>query len=375
MHICCHIFSAAGLPVGTRLGAALKIFPWLTPRGEACFKSRLYAPRRLAARAANGRIIPFDDINQLLASVFSSSAGHVFIGAAGIAVRAIAPFLRHKSLDPPVIVLDAGVRFAISLLSGHWGGGNALARHVAILMDALPVISTASDCLPEANGLSLDLLIRDAGLKILNWRQMPFFQARILEGQKIFLYDPWHYLPCAPCFINLDSYPQSRDVAAVAVDWRLLPRFENILFAAPPVLHIGIGFRKGVTVDELQSGLHEFCHTAGLEPQSVAALATVHEKGPQLEKLAMLEHAACNIYKAGQLAAVETPNPSILCGKRFAQKPFSVCESAALLSAGPDSRLVAPKMALRGNMTFAAALRRPPKESTDPIINAVQKYE
>lgn len=356
MHLCCHIFSAAGLPVGARLAAALKIFPWLAPNGGACFESRLYAPRRLAVRAAAGGVIPFDDINQLLATVFSSSPGHIFIGAAGIAVRAVAPFLRHKSLDPPVIVLDAGARYAISLLSGHWGGGNELAKHVATLMDALPVISTASDCLPEAAGPPLDLLMRDAGLKILNWRQAPFFQARILEGQKIFLYDPGHYLPSAPYFINLDSYPQSADVAAVVVDWRLRPQSENTLFAAPAVLHIGIGFRKGVTVDELQSGLHEFCRIAGLSPRSIASLATVREKGQEPGKLAMLEHVGCNIYEAGQLAAIDTPNPSSLCGKRFAQKPFSVCESAALLSAGPGSHLVAPKMALAGNMAFAAAL-------------------
>lgn len=356
MHLCCHIFSAAGLPVGTRLAAALKIFPWLTPAGEACFQSSLYAPRRIADRAADAGIIPFDDINQLLSAVFSSSAGHIFIGAAGIAVRAIAPFLRHKSLDPPVIALDAGARFAISLLSGHWGGGNELARHVAILLDALPVISTASDCLPEAHGPALDLLIRDAGLKILNWRQMPFLQARILEGQKIPLYDPGHYLPGAPYFINIDSYPQSNGLAAVVVDWRMLPRPERKLLVAPPVLHIGIGFRKGITVDELQSGLYEFCHIAALAPQSIAALATVYEKGPELEKLAILEQVGCNIYKSGQLAAIDTPNPSSLCGKRFAQKPFSVCESAALLSAGSGSRLVTPKMALCKNMTFAAAL-------------------
>ena len=86
---------------------------------------RLFAPARFRPPQAE----PFTSIGELLARVYAAFPAHVFIGAAGIAVRAIAPLLVHKSTDPPVLVLDPAGRYAISLLSGHWGGGNDLTRH------------------------------------------------------------------------------------------------------------------------------------------------------------------------------------------------------------------------------------------------------
>ncbi len=83
---------------------------------------------------------PFGDTVRTL---HQSGGRLIFIAAAGIAVRTLAPVLQNKLLDPPVLVLDERGRFVIPLFSGHEGGGNEWARQVAELLDAQCVITSA----------------------------------------------------------------------------------------------------------------------------------------------------------------------------------------------------------------------------------------
>ena len=80
---------------------------------------------------------------------FLDSEALIFISASGIAVRAIAPFVKDKFFDPAVVAVDEAGRFAVPLLSGHVGGANDLARRVAALTGGQAAISTATD----VNGL------------------------------------------------------------------------------------------------------------------------------------------------------------------------------------------------------------------------------
>ena len=95
--------------------------------------------------AAGSSFEPFDSVYTLTERLFSKTDALVFIGACGIAVRAIAPLVKSKLTDPAVVVCDETGRFAVSLLSGHAGGANTLTEQIAASLGATPVITTASD--------------------------------------------------------------------------------------------------------------------------------------------------------------------------------------------------------------------------------------
>lgn len=366
----CHALSRDALPLARRLAARLAAAPWRAPDGRDVAACRISAPALLA----EADICPFDDLADFLAREYRRHAAHVFVGAAGIAVRVLAPLLRHKSLDPPVVVLDPAGRFVISLLSGHWGGGNALARHLAVLLQATPVITTAS----EQDGVqaaiapaALDLLIRDAGLRILDWERLPRAQAALLEGRTLRLWDPCRALPAAlpPRFERLpEDWNHEGDaretLPLLAAHWRHLPPSPGLLRLAVPRLYAGLGCRRGIPKDAALAALTELCGAHDLELQAVASLATVTEKAdePALRAAAALLRIPLRTFPAGDLVRCATPNPSEAAGWRFHQPPFSVCEASALLAARADGHsagLLLPKTAIQGRLTIAVALAVP----------------
>lgn len=375
--LACHVLSRGGLPLARRLAARLAADPWRAPDGRIVAACPLSAPARLAGDG----IRPVHDLSAFLAEEYRRHAAHVFVGAAGIAVRVLAPLLRHKSQDPPVMVLDPAGRFVISLLSGHWGGGNDLARHLGRLLQAMPVITTASDhgTDPAAASPALDLLIRDAGLRILDWDLLPRAQAALLEGRSPRLWDPCQALSAVlPHVFELLSgkeddapptLPDAGDPPLLAAHWRHLPPAPGLLRLAVPRLYVGLGCRRDIPEDAVLAALTEIFIARKLEMRAVAALGTVTEKAdePALRAAAARLDIPLRVFPADELARCDTPTPSEAAGRRFHQPPFSVCEAAALLSAradGHSARLLLPKIVLQGRLTLAVALASPPATST-----------
>ena len=89
----------------------------------------------------------FDSILALTEEIFSQYEGLIYVMPTGVVVRSLAPYLKNKTQDPAVVAVDAGGRFAISLLSGHEGGANDLALLVGNILGAEPVITTTTEAL------------------------------------------------------------------------------------------------------------------------------------------------------------------------------------------------------------------------------------
>ena len=135
------------------------------------------------ARALEGEyetecLRPEGNLRPLVEARFPVSDALVFVGSCGIAVRAIAPFLKGKTRDPAVIVSDETGKWVISLLSGHIGGANSLALRLARAIGAQPVITTATDVNKR---FSVDAWAAQAGLSIGSMDLAKRFSAAILE--------------------------------------------------------------------------------------------------------------------------------------------------------------------------------------------------
>lgn len=119
---------------------------------------------------------------------FAQNEALIFVGAVGIAVRAIAPHCRSKAADPAVVVVDEGGNFAVPLLSGHLGGANALARALAKACGAVPVITTATD----VNGLfAVDLWAKAQNCAVLEPERIKRVSGALLAGQTVRYWSPW----------------------------------------------------------------------------------------------------------------------------------------------------------------------------------------
>ncbi len=160
--------------------------------------STLHAPEKFCA---GSEAAPYSGpVKTVLLDAFAGSEALICIMAAGIVVRSLAPALVSKHSDPAVLVLDEGGEFAISLLSGHKGGANELARQVSALLGGTPVLTTASDSqqLP-----ALDLLGRRFGWQLAADSDMTGVIAALVNGEALgvmqdFGDDSWLPQPLPP---------------------------------------------------------------------------------------------------------------------------------------------------------------------------------
>ena len=124
-----------------------------------------------------------ENLNAWTKEQFSLRNAIIFIGACGIAVRTIAPFLKDKLTDSPVLVLDEAGNYVIPLLSGHVGGANEIALLLAELLGAVPVITTATDI---NNAFAIDVFAKKHDLSIDKKEGIKKVSAKVLEKKEAF---------------------------------------------------------------------------------------------------------------------------------------------------------------------------------------------
>lgn len=317
--------------------------------------ARLFLPARLkaeACRLAGNHVFPvhfFEGPLRGLVLELFPDWDFIFIMAAGIAVRLVAPLLKDKHTDPAVVVVDEKGLHAISLLGGHLAGANGLARRAAAALGAEPVITTATD-LQERT--AVDLLARDVACEPEPLELVKVFNRRLAEGETIYLYSP-RALPFEPAggvaLQDWDRFTAGEGPAAVLVTNRKLSfPGREILFLRPRNLVVGIGCRRGVAADTLWKALLGVFDDHGLTMKSIRALATVDIKSEEAGIVALAGRLGVPLMTVGreQIKSIrgaydESSFVNMVLGVG------GVCEPAAIL-VSRRGRLLVPKQRLSG---------------------------
>ncbi|MFW5819233.1 MAG: cobalt-precorrin 5A hydrolase [Desulfovermiculus sp.] len=277
----------------------------------------------------------------------------VFIAASGIVVRTIAPLLQSKDQDPAVVVLDHQGRFAISLVSGHLGGANALARQAAALTRGQAVITTATDSL----GLpAIDQLARDLGMLPEPTSAIKKINSALLQGEPVRIFDPENRLGWSTGFpqgyVAADADNESGPL--VEVSWQTRSSSRADLFLRPRCLVAGMGCNTQTSSQEILNLIHSTFLRHNLSPASLKCVVSTSKKAQEPGLLQAAKQLGVELVCIPHhlLQSIEVPNPSTTVFKHMGVS--SICEATALLHTS-HGRLLVPKTKSQ-NATLAVAL-------------------
>lgn len=323
---------------------------------------------------------PSEGVTAWAGEQFAQKRALIFVGACGIAVRAVSPFVRDKLADSPVLVADEKGRYVIPILSGHVGGANELAVILAEKLGAEAVITTATDL---NNVFAADMFAKENGLQIMNRDGIAKVSSKALRGERITVAvedNQKKLLQRMPDGVDLVLYPPVGEVD-ILVSTRApaqgmgisdgkglsaesvgLPVPEEgkcagkmTLWLKPKEYYIGIGCKKGKAKEEIDAFIRENLNRLGIAVSDIAGIASIERKK---EETGICEWALQNrvpffTYTEEELNAVE----GVFHGSDFVRETVgvdNVCERAARKAGGEESILVLEKQAEDG-MTIAIA--------------------
>ncbi len=317
---------------------------YITERGHALAK-------RIASFFIDSEVLKFEV--SLPKKQWRERTAFIFIMATGIVVRTIAPLLKDKKTDPAVVVLDEKGEYAVSLVSGHIGGANRLARQVASLLGAEAVITTASDI----NNLpSIDLWAKDNELIVENWDALSRVATRLINEETLRVYSETDIT--LPEAFTREHDPRRADILITKKQ-----RTETCgscvkdqLYLRPQNLIVGIGCNSGTQAQEIEDAVKSVLLEHNLSFLALHSIATINKKAtePGLRDFVAKYNLAIVSFSADELNRVRGIEKSETVFR--ATGANAVAEPSALIASKTVKPLV-PKQKL-GNVTVAVALKK-----------------
>ena len=246
------------------------------------------------AAAHPGDIYNKENFKENLRTGFGRYDSLICIMATGIVVRILAPLIVHKTSDPAVVVLDQKGKYAISLLSGHLGGANDLAREMAAISGGEAVITTATDVAGE---LSFDTFAKKHDMG-----QLKHISGALLSGKKVNVFTDKNaaelypelakeqkrgMIAILPLSEFFKTYTIESNIPSVVIDERLfvsnstVPQAAPVLYLRPRTICAGIGCKRNMEQKPIEEALLQTLKEEGIHPLSLKCIATIPLKSDE----------------------------------------------------------------------------------------------
>ncbi|MBR4683842.1 MAG: cobalt-precorrin 5A hydrolase [Spirochaetia bacterium] len=266
-------------------------------------------------------------VDEEMGVLFEENDALIFIGACGIAVRAIAPYIKSKTTDPAVVVIDDRGKYVIPILSGHIGGANRLAQQIAQLLGAAAVITTATDC---AGKFSCDAWAVQNDCAISSMEAAKKVSSAILKRDIPVISDSE-----LPSCLPQGLVPGEKGEIGIYIGIHEKVPFKTTLQLIPRVLVLGIGCRKGTLKEHLLSAVRKVLADNNLDIRAVGRIASIDVKMGEAGLLSLAKELGAEIsfYTAAELNSAEGDFEESAFVKNTVGTD-NVCERSAALAGG-----------------------------------------
>ncbi|MFI3207457.1 MAG: cobalamin biosynthesis protein [Clostridia bacterium] len=293
-------------------------------------------------------INPHKSTGEKVKELFDKSDLLVFVGACGIAVRAIAPLVKSKTSDPACIVIDDCANFVIPILSGHIGGANEFCKIIAEKTGATPVISTATDVNEK---FSVDTFATKQNLFISSMSMAKNFSAEILKGNLPICF--CEEIKAKTSFSNGIFESDSGKIGAY-IGYKKIKPFEKTLRLVPKILSVGIGCRKNIEKEKIENLFFKTLNENNIDINAIKSIASIDIKSEEKGLLEFCEEQNFGIefFSAKELLSLKGEFTASNFVKSITGVD-NVCERSAVKIAN-SSNLIVKKTSLDG-VTIAIA--------------------
>ncbi len=297
---------------------------------------------------------------------FSTNDALIFIGAIGIALRAIAPYIKTKTKDPAVVVVDELGQFSIPILSGHIGGANQLALQISKDLGSIPVITTATDI---NKVFAVDTWAKSQGLNILNPECIKLVSSKLLKSGSVHVKSDYPIRGNLPKNVYLNDLNDSNENSdnnnddkydVIISHYDLKDEYGNdTLLLIPQVITVGIGCRKDISFEAIEKSIFNIIKHENYHILSINALASIDKKANEkgILEFAKKYDLPFNTYSAEELNSLEGDFTKSDFVKTVVEVD-NVCERSAVMES--NGKLIRRKDTCDGaGVTVALAINDP----------------